>query len=50
MDWITGEILPEVNMGKSSFGNGAYALIEYFENGDLLFNGIGGPMRIKLNQ
>lgn len=50
MDWTTGEIVHEVNMGKSSFGNGSYALIEYFENGDLLFNGIGGPMRIKLNQ
>lgn len=49
-DWFTGEPVHEVNFGKSSFGNGAYALIEYFDNGDLLFNGIGGPMRISLNE
>lgn len=48
-DWTTGERVHEVNFGKSSFGNGAYALIQYFDNGDLLFNGIGGPMRIELN-
>ena len=47
-DWDTGELVHEVNFGKSSYGNGAYALIQYFDNGDLLFNGIGGPMRVKL--
>lgn len=47
-NWETGEVVQEVTFGKTSYGNGAYALIEYFENGDLLFNGIGGPMRIEL--
>ncbi len=49
-DWESGMLVHEVNMGKTSYGNGAYALIEYFENGDLLFNGIGGPMRISLSE
>ena len=29
-------------------GNGAYAIIQYLEDGDLLFNSVGGPFRVKL--
>jgi len=50
LDWNSGDVLHQVNFGKTSYGNGAYALIEYFKNGDLLFNGIGGPMRVPLEE
>lgn len=50
LDWNSGDVVHQVNFGKTSYGNGAYALIEYFKNGDLLFNGIGGPMRVPLSE
>ena len=32
--------------GRKNLGNGAYAILEYLENGDLLFNSIVGPLRV----
>lgn len=32
--------------GDASFGNGAYAVLQYLENQDLLFNSIAGPFRV----
>ncbi|MBB6463592.1 hypothetical protein [Flammeovirga kamogawensis] len=47
-DWNTGELVHEVNFGKTSYGNGAYALIQYDKDGNLIFNGIGGSMKVEL--
>lgn len=48
LDWNTGATLHRVVLGKSSRGNGAYAIIQYMENGDLLFNSVCGAFRVKL--
>ncbi|NLR94069.1 hypothetical protein [Flammeovirga agarivorans] len=47
-DWNTGMQVHEVNFGKTSYGNGAYALIQYDKEGNLIFNGIGGTMKVEL--
>lgn len=48
LDWKTGETVHRTIFGQSNLGNGAYALIEAFPNGDLLFNSVGGPFRAKI--
>ncbi|WP_328400512.1 hypothetical protein [Nocardia sp. NBC_00403] len=48
MDWQTGETVHRTIFGQSNLGNGAYAIVEAFPNGDLLFNSIGGPLRAKI--
>ena len=48
LDWNTGEIVHRTIFGRSNYGNGAYALIQFLENGDLLFNSVGGPFRVAL--
>lgn len=48
LDWNTGATKHRVVFGDTSRGNGAYAIIQYLENGDLLFNSISGPYRVKL--
>lgn len=49
---ITNSVSVDENNGiyvaSNSRGNGAYAIIQYLENGDLLFNSVGGPFRVKL--
>lgn len=46
MDWDSGKTVLRVVFGQSNFGNGAYAILQYAPNGDLLFNSIGGVARI----
>ncbi len=46
MDWDNGKTVHQTLFGPQNFGNGAYALLEYLDNGDLLFNSIVGPMRV----
>ncbi len=48
MDWKTGATRHRVVFGENNRGNGAYAIIQYFPNGDLLFNSIAGPFRVEL--
>ncbi len=48
LDWNTGVTRHRVLFGKNNRGNGAYAIIQYFPNGDLLFNSASGPFRVKL--
>jgi hypothetical protein len=48
MDWNTGETAFRAIFGQTNLGNGAYALIQFLENGDLLFNSIGGAIRVRL--
>lgn len=48
MDWQTGQTVARTIFGQDNLGNGAYALIQYLPDGDLLFNGVGGTFRAKL--
>jgi len=50
MDWNTGETVFRTVFGQSNLGNGAYSIIQFMPNGDLLFNSIGGPTRVKLEK
>jgi hypothetical protein len=47
MDWDTGTTVHRTLLGKQNFGNGAYAILEYFPKGDLLFNSAVGPFRVR---
>lgn len=47
MDWDTGKTVHRTIFGQDNLGNGAYAVIQSLPNGDLLFNSIGGPTRVK---
>ena len=46
LDWNTGETVHQTIFGNVNFGNGAYAILQYLKNDDLLFNSIAGPIRI----
>ncbi len=48
LDWNTGATRHRVVFGENNRGNGAYAIIQYLSNGDLLFNSVSGPFRVKL--
>ena len=48
MDWNTGETAHRTIFGQDNLGNGAYAIIQFLANGDLLFNSIGGATRVQL--
>ncbi|MGL5980709.1 MAG: hypothetical protein ACRCZY_07540 [Phocaeicola sp.] len=48
LDWATGADRLRVEFGQSNRGNGAYAILQSLENGDLLFNSVIGPYRIPL--
>lgn len=50
LDWDTGEVVHRTIFGQSNLGNGAYALIQFLENGDLLFNSVAGPTRVSLGE
>lgn len=47
LDWRTGATRHRSILGKSNRANGAYAIIQYLPNGDLLFNSVAGPIRVK---
>ena len=46
LDWDTGQTVHRTIFGQVNFGNGAYAILEYLENQDLLYNSIVGPFRV----
>ncbi len=48
LDWTTGVTRHQAVFGKDNRGNGAYAIIQYLPNGDLLFNSVTGPFRAVL--
>ena len=50
MDWNTGETVHRTGFGKDNRGNGAYALIQFMPDGDLLFNGVIGQTRVDLEK
>ena len=47
LDWKSGATRHRTILGKNNRGNGAYAIIQYLANGDLLFNSVAGPIRVK---
>lgn len=49
LDWNTGATMHRIIFGDTNRGNGAYAIIQYFENGDLLFNSVSGPYRVRID-
>ena len=46
LDWDTGETVHQTIFGNRNLGNGAYAILQYLENGDLVFNSFCGPLRV----
>jgi hypothetical protein len=46
LSWYTGKTVHRTIFGQTNYGNGAYALVQFLANGDLLFNSVGGPFRI----
>jgi hypothetical protein len=49
LDWNTGKDRLRIKYGQTNRGNGAYAILQLLEDGDLLFNSVIGPYRIPLN-
>lgn len=50
LDWNTGKNRTRVEFGQTNRGNGAYAILQLLENGDILFNSVIGPYRIPLKK
>lgn len=50
LDWSTGKNRTRVEFGQTNRGNGAYAILQLLENGDLLFNSVIGPYRVPLKK
>lgn len=46
LDWDTGETVHQTAFGSVNSGNGAYAILQYLEDNDLIFNSFAGPIRI----
>jgi hypothetical protein len=47
LDWNTGRTVHQTLFGRSNHGNGAYAVLQYLEDGELLFNAFSGPIRVQ---
>lgn len=47
LDWNTGKTVHRTILGHGNLGNGAYALLQHLPGGDLLFNSVGGPIRVR---
>ena len=50
LDWNTGQTVFETQMGLGNEGNGAYAILQFLPDGDLLFNSVWGPYRVPLTR
>ena len=44
--WNTGKTVHRSLFGQDALGNGGHGLIQFLPNGDLLFNSIGGAIRV----
>jgi hypothetical protein len=49
LDWETGVTVSRTIFGHNNKGNGAYAILQFLEDGDLLFNSVIGPYRVRLD-
>lgn len=50
LDWNNGKIVHRSLFGKNNYGNAAFATLQYFANGDMLFNSIAGPCRVRMTE
>lgn len=50
LDWETGKTVFETRLGLGNEGNGAYAIVQFLPDGDLLFNSVWGPYRVPLTR
>lgn len=50
LDWATGKTVFRTVFGQGHEGNGAYAILQFLPNGDLLFNSVAGPYRVPLSR
>lgn len=50
LDWNTGKVVHRTIFGQSNLGNGAYAIMQFAENGDMIFNSVGGPVLVPLSK
>lgn len=48
LDWETGTTVSRTIFGHNNKGNGAYAILQFLEDGAMLFNSVIGPYRIPL--
>ncbi len=48
LDWETGRTVSRTIFGQNNKGNGAYAILQFLDNGDMLFNSVIGPYRIPM--
>lgn len=48
LDWDTGTTVSRTIFGHNNKGNGTYAILQFLEDGDMLFNSVIGPYRIRL--
>lgn len=48
LDWNSGKTVHRTLFGHDNYGNGAYSIFQFHANGDLMFNSIAGPFRVKL--
>lgn len=48
LDWNTGATVSRTIFGHNNKGNGTYAILQFLEDGDMLFNSVIGPYRIRL--
>lgn len=46
LDWDTGNTVHLTFLGTRNIGNGYYGLLQFLKDGDLIFNGMVGSMRI----
>jgi hypothetical protein len=46
LDWNTGDTAHHTIFGDANLGNGAYAILQFLEDGDMIFNSFCGPLRI----
>jgi len=48
LDWDTGRTVSRTIFGQNNKGNGAYAILQFLESCDMLFNSVVGPYRIPM--
>lgn len=48
LDWENGTTVSRTIFGHNNKGNGTYAILQFLEDGDMLFNSVIGPYRIRL--
>jgi hypothetical protein len=49
LDWDTGKTVSRTIFGPDNKGNGAYAILQFLADGDMIFNSVIGPYRIRLD-